>query len=93
MTTVDSAAEAPPAPRQNGAVQSPTPLLSEQELKDYRLPTGRLTTKLGPKDAGRTPLVLCACGSFSPITYCEFGWTIAVRTCGLSANSFFRQCI
>ncbi|KIW08643.1 nicotinate (nicotinamide) nucleotide adenylyltransferase [Verruconis gallopava] len=58
-------AEAPPT---NGAVQSPVQL-REHELKDYALPTSRLTMKLGEKDRGRTPLVLCACGSFSPITY------------------------
>jgi hypothetical protein len=42
------------------------------ELKSYQFPTQVLTTKLGEKDRGRTPLVLCACGSFSPITYCMF---------------------
>jgi hypothetical protein len=63
-------AGAPPT-HLNGAVQSPTPL-REDELKNYALPTSRLTTKLGEKDRGRTPLVLCACGSFSPITYCMF---------------------
>jgi hypothetical protein len=67
---------APPA-HTNGAVQSPTPLLDE-ELKNYKLPTNRLTKKLGEKDRGRTPLVLCACGSFSPITYCMS----LLRTCG-----------
>lgn len=41
------------------------------ELRDYRLPTDRLKRKLDDKDKGRTPLVLCACGSFSPITYCK----------------------
>jgi len=50
----------------NGALQ-PTQL---RELRDYRLPTDRLKRKLDEKDKGRTPLVLCACGSFSPITYC-----------------------
>jgi len=40
------------------------------ELSDYHLPTNRLKRKLDEKDKGRTPLVLCACGSFSPITYC-----------------------
>ena len=60
-------AGAPPT-HTNGAVQSPRPL-HEDELKNYALPTSRLTTKLGDKDTGRTPLVLCACGSFSPITY------------------------
>lgn len=39
------------------------------ELQHYALPTDRLTTRLDAKDAGRRPLVLCACGSFSPITY------------------------
>jgi hypothetical protein len=63
-------AEAPPS-HQNGAVKSPTPLHA-QELENYTLPTYRLTTKLEPKDEGRTPLVLCACGSFSPITFCMF---------------------
>jgi len=44
----------------------PTP---PHELSDYHLPTNRLKRKLDEKDKGRTPLVLCACGSFSPITY------------------------
>ena len=69
-TAVMETAGAPPT-HLNGAVQSPTPL-HEEELKNYVLPTSRLTTKLEEKDRGRTPLVLCACGSFSPITYCMF---------------------
>ncbi|KAF2672822.1 nicotinamide mononucleotide adenylyl transferase [Microthyrium microscopicum] len=38
------------------------------ELKGYSLPTDVLTG-LQEKDRGRIPLVLCACGSFSPVTY------------------------
>ncbi|KAF2141911.1 uncharacterized protein K452DRAFT_250872 [Aplosporella prunicola CBS 121167] len=37
------------------------------ELADYRFPTQRLRKVLS--DSARTPLVLVACGSFSPITY------------------------
>jgi hypothetical protein len=58
-------------PAQNGDVSAKT-LQPEphNELSNYELPTRRLKRKLDEKDKGRTPLVLCACGSFSPITYC-----------------------
>jgi hypothetical protein len=46
---------------------------SSNELRNYTFDTLALTKKLSPKDKGRQPLVLCACGSFSPITYCKFG--------------------
>lgn len=42
---------------------------SIEELQEYSLPTSALTMKLGEKDRGRIPLVLVACGSFSPCTY------------------------
>lgn len=38
-----------------------------EELEGYEFPTHRLKKCLS--DSGRTPLVLVACGSFSPITY------------------------
>jgi len=71
MTTADERL----APQQNGDVSTnnsalqPVQLL---ELRDYRLPTDRLKRKLDENDKGLTPLVLCACGSFSPITFCMF---------------------
>lgn len=43
--------------------------ITTQELRAYNLPTSTLTKTLKGKDVGRVPLVLCACGSFSPITY------------------------
>jgi len=36
-------------------------------MDNYHFPTHRLKTKL--QDDSRTPLVLIACGSFSPITF------------------------
>ena len=36
-------------------------------LDDYKFPDSRLKTKLD--DPSKTPLLLVACGSFSPITY------------------------
>lgn len=61
-------------PSQNGDVAAANSLQPAglNELEDYKLPTKRLKRKLDEKDKGRTPLVLCACGSFSPITYCAF---------------------
>lgn len=50
----------------NGQSSSAPPT---SELHDYSLPTTRLRTKLNEKEIGKIPLVLCACGSFSPITY------------------------
>jgi hypothetical protein len=57
-------------PTQNGekAAASMSPQ-RKYELESYSLPASRLTMRLKEKDRGRTPLVLCACGSFSPITY------------------------
>ncbi|KAF2136461.1 uncharacterized protein K452DRAFT_292382 [Aplosporella prunicola CBS 121167] len=49
---------------QNGVSGHSTPAL---ELADYQFPTQRLKKVLS--DSGKTPLVLVACGSFSPITY------------------------
>jgi hypothetical protein len=65
MTTADERQAAQPN-GDNSALQ-PAQL---RELREYRLPTDRLKRKLDEKDKGRIPLVLCACGSFSPITYC-----------------------
>lgn len=50
----------PQAAAQDGVVNDMT-------LPGYEFPTQRLKTVLN--DSGRTPLVLVACGSFSPITY------------------------
>jgi len=62
-------------PAQNGdgfaSSLQPAP---QHELSDYQLPTNRLKRKLDEKNKGRTPLVLCACGSFSPITYCMLAY-------------------
>ncbi len=41
--------------------------VSTQTLTNYRFPTHRLKSR--QSDPDRTPLVLVACGSFSPITY------------------------
>ncbi len=41
--------------------------VSSQTLANYRFPTHRLKSR--QSDPTRTPLVLVACGSFSPITY------------------------
>jgi hypothetical protein len=59
------------APTQNGldAASSSTAAKTVPELENYSLPTARLRMRLSEKDKGRVPLVLCACGSFSPITY------------------------
>ncbi|OWB56988.1 hypothetical protein B5S28_g2909 [[Candida] boidinii] len=38
-----------------------------KNLKDYKFPTHRLRTRL--EDPNKFPLVIVACGSFSPITY------------------------
>jgi nicotinamide mononucleotide adenylyltransferase len=38
-----------------------------QTLENYTFPTNRL--RLQQNDPNKTPLVLVACGSFSPITY------------------------
>ncbi|KAE9961396.1 hypothetical protein BLS_002191 [Venturia inaequalis] len=58
-------------PTENGAqpVIHKLNRISTQELARYELPTSSLTKTLKGKDVGRVPLVLCACGSFSPITY------------------------
>ena len=41
--------------------------VSTQTLANYRFPTHRLKSR--QNDPTRTPLVLVACGSFSPVTY------------------------
>jgi hypothetical protein len=50
------------------ASASPNGHVGSGELENYSLPTQGLTNELAAADKGRTPLVLCACGSFSPIT-------------------------
>jgi nicotinamide mononucleotide adenylyltransferase len=45
------------------STSTPLPILND----NYRFPTQRL--QLRNVEAGKTPLVLCACGSFSPTTY------------------------
>ncbi|KAK8045304.1 nicotinamide/nicotinic acid mononucleotide adenylyltransferase [Apiospora rasikravindrae] len=54
-TTTSSSADSP---------SSPTTTMS---LENYHFPTSRLQT--GHIEPGKTPLVLVACGSFSPITF------------------------
>ena len=69
MTTMDEKKAAQP----NGDASVTNSTLQPaqmRELRDYRLPTDRLKRKLDEKGKGRIPLVLCACGSFSPITFC-----------------------
>jgi nicotinamide mononucleotide adenylyltransferase len=44
-----------------------TASVSTLTLSNYRFPTHRLKSR--QSDPSRTPLVLVACGSFSPITY------------------------
>lgn len=62
-------AQAPPT--QNGAnAGSSSSTTRPKELDNYTIPTKRLN-KLKKEEAKRIPLVLCACGSFSPITYCQ----------------------
>jgi len=53
-----------------GTMAAPNPTqvsVSTQTLTNYRFPTHRLKPR--QSDPSRTPLVLVACGSFSPITY------------------------
>lgn len=58
-----SAAPMSPLDAMSGAGET----VSTQTLSDYHFPTRRL--KMRQSDSVRTPLVLVACGSFSPITF------------------------
>jgi nicotinamide mononucleotide adenylyltransferase len=49
----------------NGVTQSPPPVANP--LDNYSFPQYRLQQTM--KDSSKTPLLLVACGSFSPITY------------------------
>ncbi|KAF2091171.1 nicotinamide mononucleotide adenylyltransferase 3 [Saccharata proteae CBS 121410] len=61
-------AESPPSPQQNVApAEGGQDGLAQESLSNYNFPTQRLKKTLS--DPSRTPLVLVACGSFSPITY------------------------
>ncbi|KAK4695181.1 nicotinamide mononucleotide adenylyltransferase, partial [Lecanoromycetidae sp. Uapishka_2] len=52
-----------PMPLSNDYVTAPLP----DDLQDYQFPTNRLKRTL--EDPTKTPLVLVACGSFSPPTF------------------------
>lgn len=48
-------------------VEKGTPNTTKMSFDDYKFPDDRLKTKMD--DPTKTPLLLVACGSFSPITY------------------------
>ncbi|KIJ35710.1 hypothetical protein M422DRAFT_212490 [Sphaerobolus stellatus SS14] len=56
-----------PPPPQCSSSSSPCLLSSLPQQSPYKFPTHRL--KKTQTDASKTPLVLVACGSFSPVTY------------------------
>jgi nicotinamide mononucleotide adenylyltransferase len=49
------------------ASNQPTQSVATQTVQNYSFPRNRL--RLTQRDPTKTPLVLVACGSFSPITY------------------------
>lgn len=52
---------------QSDDIHQPPGRLSPAHMDDYALPEFRLKRKMN--DPEKTPLLLVACGSFSPITY------------------------
>lgn len=52
---------------QDQGVQSPPPQIPSAPTEDYAFPELRLKRTMN--DPEKTPLLLVACGSFSPITY------------------------
>ena len=56
-----------PFPRRLGSPTQSNTMSSNTPMTDYRLPTERLHRTL--RDSSKQPIVLVACGSFSPVTY------------------------
>lgn len=54
-------------PRRLGSPTQSNTMSSNAPMTDYRLPTERLHRTL--RDSSKQPIVLVACGSFSPVTY------------------------